>query len=333
MRHSRHASYHKGELIAQERAGFRESAEHLRAIIDDRLPRGAQGFLAELPFLVVGAAAPDARVWASIVYGRPGFLRVIGPREVLVAAHLPETDPLAAALADSAHVGTLAIDLPHRRRLRVNGRTEAVPEGFTLTVDQAYGNCPKYIQSREPEGAVSVPAVSRVTRGRELRPEQRHMIDTADTFFVASTSTTGDADVSHRGGNRGFTRTLTPQRLQWPEYEGNTMLMTLGNLTVNPAAGLLFVDWHAGTTLQLTGTAAIDWNTRTAVGAHGAETAVDFRVAEVIQTDLPTGSLNWSEPLFSRFNPPTPSASPGDRSDPRARTEDQRHDQAGRTGA
>jgi predicted pyridoxine 5'-phosphate oxidase superfamily flavin-nucleotide-binding protein len=313
MRHSRQASYHEGELAAQERAGFRDSADHLRAIIDDRLPRGAAGFLAELRFVVVGATAPDGQVWASILYGRPGFLRVLGPREVLVAARLLETDPLAAALANTAQVGTLAIDLPHRRRLRINGRAEAVQDGFRLTVDQAYGNCPKYIQSREPQQAASASAAPHVTQGDELRPEQRHMIDTADTFFVASASTTGDADASHRGGNQGFAHTPTPQRVQWPEYEGNTMLMTLGNLTVNPAAGLLFVDWQSGTTLQVTGTAVIDWSTGAAADIPGAEREVDFHVAQVVQTDLPDGSLIWSAPQFSRFNPPVPPAPPGDR--------------------
>lgn len=306
MRRSRQASYHVGELTAQERAGFRESAEHLRAIIDDRLPRGAEGFLAELRFLVAGAAASDGRIWASIFYGRPGFLQVLGPRDLLVAAHLLDTDPLADVLAGSAQVGTLAIDLPHRRRLRINGHTDVVEEGFRLTVDQAYGNCPKYIQSRAPLKPASVHEAPRVTQSDELQPEQRRMIDTADTFFVASTSMTGDADVSHRGGNPGFASCPSPHRVQWPEYEGNTMLMTLGNLSVNPRAGLLFVDWQEGTTLQMTGTAVIDWSTETAAGIPGAERAVDFRVAQVIQTNVPDGSLIWSAPQYSRFNPPPP---------------------------
>ncbi|CAG6397147.1 hypothetical protein SCOCK_50195 [Actinacidiphila cocklensis] len=188
---------------------------------------------------------------------------------------------------------------------------EAAQDGFRLTVDQAYGNCPKYIQSREPQKAAPAHAVPHVTQGSELRPEQRHMIDTADTFFVASTSTTGDADASHRGGNQGFANTPTPQRVQWPEYEGNTMLMTLGNLTVNPAAGLLFVDWRSGTTLQLTGTAEIDWSMGTAADIPGAERAVDFHVNQVVQTDLPDGSLIWSAPQFSRFNPPAPRGAAG----------------------
>jgi predicted pyridoxine 5'-phosphate oxidase superfamily flavin-nucleotide-binding protein len=219
MSRSRPASYHEGELAAQDRAGFRESADRMRPIISDALPRGAGGFLAELPFLVIGAAAPDGRVWASVVYGQPGFLQVLGPRQVSVAAHLPDTDPLAAALAAPAQVGALAIDLPNRRRLRVNGRTEAGPGGLRLSVDQAYGNCPKYIQSRNPQQAAPARTVPHVTESSELRPEQRQMIDTTDTFFIASTATTGEADASHRGGNPGFVSSPSPRRVRWPEYE------------------------------------------------------------------------------------------------------------------
>ncbi|MFF0142182.1 pyridoxamine 5'-phosphate oxidase family protein [Streptomyces sp. NPDC005227] len=312
MRNSRShpASYHDGELAAQGRAGFRESADHLRPIISETLPRGADGFLADLRLLVVGAAASDGRMWASMLYGQPGFLRVLGPRELSIGARLPDADPLAAALAAPALVGTVAVDLPNRRRLRINGRTTPVPDGLRLTVDQAYGNCPKYIQRREPRTAVPTGSTPRVAASSELLPEQRRMIDTADTFFIASAASAGDADASHRGGNPGFVRTPSPQRVRWPDYEGNSMLMTLGNLTVNPAASLLFVDWQAGTTLHMTGTAEIDWSARAAAGMPGAERTVDFQVAEVVQIDHPHGALIWSAPQYSRFNPPVAPAPP-----------------------
>jgi hypothetical protein len=178
-------------------------------------------------------------------------------------------------------------------------------------VDQAYGNCPKYIQSREPQEAVPAPGKPQVSQSSELLPEQRRMIDTADTFFIASASPAGDADASHRGGNPGFVSSLSPQRVQWPDYEGNTMLMTLGNLTVNPAAGLLFIDWKAGRALHLTGTAVIDWSADTAAEFPGAERTVEFQVAKVVQIDHPDGALVWSAPQYSRFNPPVAPATPG----------------------
>lgn len=304
------ASYHDGELAAQERAGFREDAERLRPIISSSLPRGADGFLSELRFLVVGAAAPDGRMWASMIFGDPGFLQVLGPRQLAVGACLPDTDPLAATLAAPALVGTVAVDLLNRRRLRINGRTVAEPDGLTLTVDQAYGNCPKYIQSRQIRKGPSSAPGTRVETTGELLPEQRRLIDAADTFFVATSSAAGDADASHRGGNPGFVRSLSPRRIRWPDYPGNTMLMTLGNLTVNPRAGLLFIDWQAGRTLQVTGTAVVDWSAEGAAGIPGAERTVDFEVSEVVQADYPQGALVCSDPQYSRFNPPVAPARP-----------------------
>jgi hypothetical protein len=85
------------------------------------------------------------------------------------------------------------------------------------------------------------------------------MMAAADTFFIASANPGGNLDASHRGGQPGFVRRRGEQ-LWIPDYRGNSMFNTLGNLAVNPAAGLLFIDFAAGESLQLTGTTAIDLN-------------------------------------------------------------------------
>ncbi|MFD1276213.1 pyridoxamine 5'-phosphate oxidase family protein [Streptomyces kaempferi] len=304
-------SYHDGELAAQDLAGFRENADRMRPIIGDSLPRGVEGFLADLRFLVVGATSPDGQVWASLLFGEPGFLHVLDARNLSIGARPSDADPLARVLQESALVGTLAIDLANRRRLRINGRMTPNRGGLRLSVDQAYGNCPKYIQRRSLQRTSPARAMRMVSEGSELTAEQRQVIDTADIFFIASTSAAGDADASHRGGNPGFVRSLSADRIQWPDYEGNTMLMTLGNLTANPAAGLVFIDWLLGTTVQLTGTATVDWSARTAAGSR-AERTVAFRVTKVIQIDHSENVQGWSAPQYSRFNPPvTPPISDG----------------------
>ena len=63
--------------------------------------------------------------------------------------------------------------------------------------------------------------------------------------------------------------------LSFPDYAGNTMYMTLGNLAANPRAGLLFLDWETGDALQLTGRAAIDWSAERA-RRSGRAAVVDF---------------------------------------------------------
>jgi predicted pyridoxine 5'-phosphate oxidase superfamily flavin-nucleotide-binding protein len=136
----------------------------------------------------------------------------------------------------------------------------------------------------------------------ELTGEQRRLISEADTFFIASAQPEGGADASHRGGNPGFIRFLDENTLEFPDYPGNTMFNTLGNIAVNPNAGLLFLDFERGGTLQLTGEARIVWDAERAASFAGAKRVVEFRVEEAIETRgiVP---LRWRFEGYSPFNP------------------------------
>jgi predicted pyridoxine 5'-phosphate oxidase superfamily flavin-nucleotide-binding protein len=133
----------------------------------------------------------------------------------------------------------------------------------------------------------------------ELDADQRAAIAAADTFFVATADADGNADASHRGGNPGFLRVLSPTRLRWPDYRGNSMFMTLGNIEVNPRCGILIPDWSTGATLQLTGTAELTWAPETF--AAGAQCSLDFTVEEVLER--PGGALRWGPAELSPVNP------------------------------
>jgi uncharacterized protein len=144
--------------------------------------------------------------------------------------------------------------------VRINGvLTESDNAGLTLDVDQAYGNCPQYIQPRhisineEPNHPARTPQY----RGEVLRGTDIRLIESADTFFLGTTHPDSGNDASHRGGPAGFVR-VTPEGLWWPDYPGNNMFNSFGNLAVDPTAALLFVDFRTGSTLQLSGTAAVD---------------------------------------------------------------------------
>ena len=78
--------------------------------------------------------------------------------------------------------------------------------------------------------------------------------------------------------------------------------MTLGNLELNPRAGLLFLDWERGDTLQLSGTAVVDWSPERAQTLPGARRVVDFTLEQVVHT---TGAhaLRWRLEARSRFDP------------------------------
>ncbi|CAA9380117.1 MAG: probable iron-sulfur binding protein YPO1417, partial [uncultured Gemmatimonadetes bacterium] len=78
-----------------------------------------------------------------------------------------------------------------------------------------------------------------------------------------------------------------------------------GNLAVNPRAGLLFIDFDQGATLQLSGSAEVLWDRADFAAFPGAHRAVRFRVSDVVE--LPHGTrLHWRLIQRSPFNPPAP---------------------------
>jgi len=224
------------------------------------------------------------------------------PNTVRIESAPAPGDPLGANLAANPLVGLLAIDLVTRRRYRVNGFATVRSGGIDVAVVQAYGNCPKYIQRREPVSVVQPAPDLPVTHGTALSDAWRARIERADTFFLATAHPTAGADVSHRGGAPGFVRVLDERTLAWPDYQGNMMFMSLGNIAANPAAGILLVDFESGDVLQLTGEARIDWNPERAATLAGAERVIELRVDEVI--DAPGASpLRWRLVETSPFNP------------------------------
>lgn len=277
--------FHEGELAVQRRAGVEAMAAKIGRGIHAELAPAAIEFLAARRFVIV--AAPDGRgaVWASPLTGAPGFLHAEGPRALAVAATPQVFDPLREALRRETRVGLLAIDFAARRRTRVNGVARPrAGGGFVVEVEQAYGNCPKYIHRRERAATPAALAPRPPARSRTLSAAQRAWIASADTFFVATAHDERGADASHRGGAPGFVTALDERTIAWPDYPGNTMFQTLGNLTANPACGLLFVDFARGATLQVTGRAQVRWGEPPATDDAGTERSVVLAVEEVLET-------------------------------------------------
>jgi hypothetical protein len=207
-------------------------------------------------------------------------------------------DPLRAAFDRPRPAGLLAVDHARCRRVRANGWVRRDGDGLLIRTEQVLRNCPKYIQQRELV-ADADPSPARASLGSELTARQQDWIATADTFFIASWSPDHGADASHRGGRTGFVTVGGATRLSWPDYKGNSFFMTLGNLELNPACGLLFLDWRQGHTLHLTGDSHVDWDDRS---APGAKRTVHFRVRRVVQVDNAT-VLRWRFLEHSSFNP------------------------------
>ncbi|MFJ9374021.1 pyridoxamine 5'-phosphate oxidase family protein [Streptomyces sp. NPDC101455] len=290
-------TYHAGSRTVQDRAGVRELADHVGQIIGQGIKPVAAAFLELQPLLILGAADPaTGKVWASPLTGTPGFVRATGPHQISITGGPRTADPLTPALAEARDlpVGTIALDPRTRRRMRVDGQLRRTERGLVLEAERVFANCPKYIQRRESYETVADREPAQPRRNTELTPTQAEFIAAADTFFLATVHEHG-ADASHRGGNPGFVQPTSPHELTWPDYTGNAMFLSLGNLLADPRAGLLFLDWTTGTALQLTGEA------RTEFGADG-ERRVRFTLTEVVESAAAI-PLRWSAPEYSPANP------------------------------
>jgi predicted pyridoxine 5'-phosphate oxidase superfamily flavin-nucleotide-binding protein len=224
-------------------------------------------------------------------------------RSLTLACSLATGDPLLENLVVESHIALIAIDLLTSRRVRANGTAVIKDGAIYVKTEQVYGNCRRYIQERivVDSRTEQVPK-SELTRSSRMSPSQYDLISRADTFFIATDHPESGADVSHKGGSPGFVRIVDANHLAIPDYNGNSMFNTLGNIQVNPKAGLLFIDFEHGRTLQISGVASIDWDPTRTQSFLGAERVLDFHVKDLIDN-------NSGFPLilkfrqFSRFNP------------------------------
>ena len=273
--------YHSGELTVQTRAGVRVEASRIANMITSSLPPVARAFLLAQRLAVGSTVGRDGRVWASLLTGVPGFLQAMDEISLLITAPLLPDDPLIDDLSQGGPLGLLAIDLGTRKRIRVNGQATLQQGGIVMRTEQVYFNCPKYIQSRHltfcQEEHVPPSSGSRI---QQLSPRLQAWLQQVDTFFIASVHPQRGADASHRGGFPGFLQVLDARHLAFPDYAGNMMFQTLGNLVVNPHVGLLFVNFETGDILQLTGTAHITWQEGQITTLTGAERLITFEMEE-----------------------------------------------------
>lgn len=252
--------FHESELLVQSRAGVRAEASRLSGMLAaPDLDGGMSRFLADRDLIMITARDEHGELWTSPVYGAPGFSSAHG--STLVVAAVPaDGDPLQQLRAGQ-QVGVLAVDFDRRRRLRVNGTvTRRGPAEIEIAADQAFGNCPRYIQQRHVVHERAEDGGPGPTRRRDdhLDPDDIAQIRRADTLVLGTVHPTFGADTSHRGGAPGFVR-VEDGTVWWPDYPGNNLFNSLGNIVAEPAAALLFLDFERRRALQVSGKATLEW--------------------------------------------------------------------------
>lgn len=304
--------FHPGEQHIQERLGIKDVLEPVAAqFIRDHMPDQHREFFAMLRFLTLGALDEQGRPWASMVTGQAGFVTSPDDKTLCVQAVPVAGDPLKASLKDGVDVGVLGLQLETRRRNRLSGSISHMGEkGFEIKARQSFGNCPKYIQTRQLQRRSELKPTQTSKPAQRFDDQAMALMSRSDTFFIASCYQSSvdhwsnGADVSHRGGKPGFVKILNEREFLFPDFIGNHFFNTLGNLMLNPKSGYLFPDFEAGHLLMMTGSSKIIWDSPEKRAFKGAQRLVRFELDEcvLIENALPfTFEFGEYSPVLERF--------------------------------
>ncbi|KAK3707740.1 hypothetical protein LTR37_011917 [Vermiconidia calcicola] len=251
------------------------------------------------PLIAIGTLDKKGRPWTTLWgngdkgFARPMVQRVIGIRTPVTGKYDPVVEELFGKEAtgeivreenhEGRMVAGLTIDLETRKRVKLFGRMVAGALGIrddevteqeehvvevqlVLDIKQSLGNCPKYLNKKRIIAARARPEL--ISDSLKLPQQAVDLLEKADLFFISSSQKDLDMDTNHRGGPPGFVRVVSNEEagavIVYPEYSGNRLYQTLGNLAVNPLAGICVPDFETGDMLYLTGT------TETLVGKDAA---------------------------------------------------------------
>ena len=116
-----------------------------------------------------------------------------------------------------------------------------------------------------------------------ISPEQRAFIESMDMFFLATADAEGHPQCSYKGGDPGFVAVPDDRTVAFPNYDGNGMYLSVGNLRVNPHVGMLFIDFCGDPPrrLRLNGEASIEPDDPLQDRYPGCQFVVRVRVADV----------------------------------------------------
>lgn len=244
-------------------------------------PRAASQ-IQRYPLMALGTLDDQDRPWCTIWGGETPFAQpvaksIIGVRTVVDRKYDPVVQAIFQGRDDgevikqeeqARMISALSIHLEERNRVKLFGRmvagalsamgeekSDVGQVQLVVKIEQSLGNCPKYLNSKRIRPSVPEPRL--IHEGLNLSQEGLELLAKADMFFISSMHAHEDMDLNHRGGPQGFVRVESNEEdgtvLVWPEYSGNNLYQTLGNLQTDPKAGIVIPDFESGNVLYLTG--------------------------------------------------------------------------------
>ena len=295
---AKNSPWHEGELTLQRSVGAVDMMAGVgqRQLARTWMPDQHREFYAQLPFVVLGAVDRQGDVWATLRAGQPGFMSSPDPQTLHINLEPEPNDPAQEGMGEGDAIGMLGIELHTRRRNRMNGvvRRQLAP-GLEIAVSQAYGNCPRYINLRQYQFVDAQAAAPRQLTVSD--PLVRRLVTAADSFHIATYVVRDgerQVDASHRGGKPGFVRMDEDGSLTIPDFSGNLFFNTLGNILLNPRAGLVFVDFQTGDLLQMSGSAQVLLDDPQINAFQGAERLLRFTPQRIVYRPAAI-ALRWKD--------------------------------------
>ncbi|MGY5452547.1 pyridoxamine 5'-phosphate oxidase family protein [Agarivorans sp. MS3-6] len=299
------AVFHQGELSVQQRVGVADIAKAIGdKAIRAYMPEQHRTFFSQQPLLYAGVLDNQGHPWATPILGEQGFVSSPNSTTLSIEARALIEYAQVAQLSVGDSIGLLGLELTTRRRNRVNGLVAYTSEqALRFEVQQSFGNCPKYIQKRELKPSVFNQAfVPKAADFRELAVSDvvlEQVLRHCDTFFIASRAAAlnrGDSDgvdISHRGGKPGFIHVHKGSNgkmpsLVFPDFSGNNLFNTLGNIVADPRVGLYIPDFETGCSFWIKGKASIIWDVSQLKPYPGAQRFVQVSIEQGLSLTTPT---------------------------------------------
>lgn len=302
-------NFHEGEMRLQNQMGMREKIDVMTEhMMRDFMPDQHREFFEGLEYIFLGTVDENGLPCASILTGPAGFASSPDPKELVIETGPRGDKPAFKALAIGQAVGVLGLDLSNRRRNRMHGQILRFDEEtITIEVVQSYGNCPKYISVRQISERGSTTGSDVIENGT-LSTEDIAFVTAADTFFIASYVRDGSGapyegvDMSHRGGEPGFITVDNPSQISVPDYVGNNLFNTIGNLLINPDMAILLIDFETGDVLNIDGQATLIEDADEIAKYAGAQRLLRIKINNV-RRHSGAIALRWKFIESSPFNP------------------------------
>jgi hypothetical protein len=117
----------------------------------------------------------------------------------------------------------------------------------------------------------------------EIGDETREFISSRDMFFLSTVDQNGRPTVSYKGGAPGFVKVLDESTLAFPNYDGNGMYYSIGNITGNNQVGILFIDFEKPHRIRVQGTAEVSTDDSLLARWPGADVVIMVHISELWQ--------------------------------------------------